>query len=63
MYAWFMQKAAFDCLLRGETGTEREPALRALMEGSESYVSRVENLLARLRGPLQTGPRGRRRGR
>jgi hypothetical protein len=61
MYAWFIQKAAFDCLLRGETGTEREPALRALMEDAESYLGRVEWLLDRLGRPLPPGPRRRRR--
>ncbi len=43
MYMWFIQKAAFDCLLAG--GPAYQTALCALMQINDDYIGRVKRTL------------------
>ncbi|HWE36326.1 MAG TPA: hypothetical protein VG406_07110 [Isosphaeraceae bacterium] len=49
MYTWFIQKAAFDCLLLLEG--EEERGARELLEDGGDYLESVERTLERLRRP------------
>jgi hypothetical protein len=46
-HLWFLQKAAFECLLL--CGPEREPMVRGLLDGGGDYLESVETTLEMLR--------------
>jgi hypothetical protein len=52
MYTWFIQKAAFDCLLLLEA--EEERMARELLESGGNYLEYVERTLGQLRRPSPT---------
>ena len=49
-YRWFLERAAFECLLAGDPA--REPFIRKLLKADGEYVERVERTLLALR-PLR----------
>jgi hypothetical protein len=60
MYMWFIQKAAFDCLLVLDGEAERKT--RELIEPNASYLAYVDRTMERLRCPdSQARPEQRRR--
>jgi hypothetical protein len=58
MYTWFIEKAAFDCLLGCEPESER--ALRALLKSRDDYLGHVERTLEQIGRPGLPDRRGRR---
>jgi hypothetical protein len=58
MFNWFIEKAAFDCLLGCEPESER--ALSALLESPNDYLGRVERTLRQIGRPTPSDLRGRR---
>jgi hypothetical protein len=58
MYTWFIEKAAFDCLLGCEPESER--ALRALLESRDDYLGRVKRTLEQSGRPVPPSRRDRR---
>jgi hypothetical protein len=58
MYLGFIQKAAFECLLI--SGSEREQAVRELLEEEGNYLERMAKTLDALLPPSPSADRKRR---
>jgi hypothetical protein len=54
MHLWFVQKAAFECLLL--CGPERQPIIRELLDGDGDYLEWVEKTLESLRRSSRSEP-------